>query len=64
MLVHGTQDDNVPFNVSQFYAQQAREAGDDVTLLELPGADHFVVIDATSESWTLTMKEIQRVLAI
>ncbi len=64
VLVHGTRDVHVPFNVSQFYAQQAREAGDEVTLLELPGADHFVVIDATSESWTLTMKEIRRVLAI
>ena len=64
VLVHGTRDTNVPFDVSQFYARKAREAGDDVTLIELPGADHFVVIDPTSESWMITMKEIQRVLAI
>ncbi len=64
VLVHGTRDNNVPFDVSQFYARKAIEAGDDVTLIELPGADHFVVIDPTSESWAITLKEIQRVLAI
>jgi acetyl esterase/lipase len=64
VLVHGTRDNNVPFDVSQFYARKALEAGDNVTLIELPGADHFVVIDPTSESWTITLKEIQRVLAI
>ena len=64
VLIHGTRDNNVPFDVSQFYARKALEAGDDVTLIELPGADHFVVIDPTSESWAITMKEIQRVLAV
>jgi len=62
VLIHGTQDNNVPFDVSQFYTRKAIEAGDDVMLIELPGADHFVVIDPTSESWTLTLKEIQRLL--
>lgn len=63
VLIHGTQDNNVPFAVSQFYARKATEAGDDVTLIELPGANHFVVIDPTSESWAITIKEIQRLLA-
>ncbi|GAC1391589.1 MAG: alpha/beta hydrolase [Ktedonobacteraceae bacterium] len=62
VLIHGTRDSNVPFDVSQFYARKATEAGDDVTLIELPGADHFVVIDPTSESWAITLKEIQRLL--
>ncbi len=60
VLIHGTRDDRVPFNVSQAYAHIANEAGDDITLIELPGADHFVVIDPTSESWAITLKEIQR----
>ncbi len=59
VLIHGTRDDRVPFNVSQVYAHTANEAGDDITLIELPGADHFVVIDPTSESWAITLKEIQ-----
>lgn len=60
VLIHGTRDNHVPFDVSQSYARIAQEAGDDITLIELPGADHFVVIDPTSESWTITLKEIQR----
>ncbi len=64
VLIHGTRDNNVPFDVSQFYARKAQEAGDAVTLIELPGADHFIVIDPTSESWAITLKEIQRVLAV
>ena len=63
VLIHGTQDNNVPFGVSQFYARKAIEAGDEVTLIELPGADHFIVIDPTSESWAITLKEIQRLLS-
>lgn len=59
VLIHGTRDDRVPFNVSQSYALIANDAGDDITLIELPGADHFVVIDPTSESWAITLKEIQ-----
>ncbi len=62
VLIHGTNDDRVPLDVSQHYAQKAIEAGDDITLIELPGADHFVVIDPTSESWTITRKEIHRLL--
>ncbi|GAC1462455.1 MAG: alpha/beta hydrolase [Ktedonobacteraceae bacterium] len=62
VLIHGTRDNNVPFDVSQFYTRKALDAGDDVTLIELPGADHFVVIDATSESWAITLKEVQRLL--
>ena len=60
VLIHGTRDDRVPFDVSQSYARIANVAGDDITLIELPGADHFVVIDPTSESWTITLKEIRR----
>lgn len=63
VLVHGSADNLVPLIVSQDYAQRAREAGDTVTLLELPGEDHFVVIDPASHAWELTCKEIDRLLA-
>jgi acetyl esterase/lipase len=63
VLVHGSADNLVPLIVSQDYAQKAREAGDTVTLLELPGEDHFVVIDPASHAWELTCEEIDRLLA-
>jgi len=64
VLIHGTRDDRVPFDVSQFYARKATKTGDAITLIELPGADHFVVIDPTSEAWAITRIEIQRLLGI
>lgn len=60
VLIHGTRDDRVPLVVSQRYAQKARQAGDHVTLIELPGADHFVLIDPGSEAWKTTFVEIQK----
>ncbi len=62
VLVHGTSDDRVPFEVSQSYAHKATQAGDQATLLELPGADHFVVIDPSSKAWALTIEEVQELL--
>lgn len=62
VLIHGTQDDRVPLTVSQVYQQKAVTAGDMVQLIELPGADHFVLIDATSNAWTITVRAIRRLL--
>ena len=63
VLLHGTSDDRVLLEVSQAYARKARAAGDPVTLIELPGADHFVLIDPTSAAWDTTLEETTRLLA-
>lgn len=60
VLIHGTEDDRVPLIVSQQYTHKALEAGDAVTLIELAGADHFVVIDPASTAWRMTVAEIRR----
>ena len=60
VLIHGTEDDRVPLIVSQVYAEKARAVGDAVNLIELPGADHFVLIDPTSDAWAKTVDEINR----
>ena len=62
VLIHGTNDANVPLAVSQAYAQKALEAGDNVKLIELPKADHFVVIDPSSDAWAITLKELRILL--
>ena len=51
VLVHGAQDTNVPVELSREYARRATVAGDDVRLVELPGAAHFEVIDPRSSAW-------------
>lgn len=64
VLIHGTDDLNVPLVVSRAYARKAKEAGDQVTLIELPNAEHFVVIDPHSWVWKIIVGEIQKLLGI
>jgi len=64
VLIHGTEDDSVPLQVSQVYAAAAGVAGDKVTLIELQGADHFVLIDIKSAAWARTVEELQKLLAL
>lgn len=51
VLVHGEADDIVPPAMSARYADAAREAGDEVELVLLPGVDHFDVIDPGHPAW-------------
>ncbi|MBF6611974.1 MAG: alpha/beta fold hydrolase [Chloroflexi bacterium] len=50
-LVHGTNDANVPYQISKSYCDLARSLGDDATLVTLPGAGHFEVVDPQSREW-------------
>lgn len=62
VLIHGTADDRVPFDMSETYLAKALAAGDDVQLIELPGVDHFALIDPTSEAWTKTVYALEELL--
>lgn len=48
VLVHGGVDDIVPPTISAEFHDAARASGDDATLIEVPGADHFAPIDPRS----------------
>lgn len=50
-LVHGRQDEVVPFDLSEAYARHAQAAGDPVRLLPLEGMGHFAPIDPRSPAW-------------
>ena len=50
-LVHGTQDDRVPGQMSRHCAARAADAGDDVIVDELAGYGHFELIDPLSAAW-------------
>jgi acetyl esterase/lipase len=52
LIVSGDADDNVPFEISERYAEAARAAGDPVTLLAFPGTGHFELVDPTSKEWS------------
>jgi dipeptidyl aminopeptidase/acylaminoacyl peptidase len=52
LLVHGDADQRVPVAQSRTYARAAAAAGvEDCELLELPGVDHFAVIDPRTPVW-------------
>lgn len=45
LVLHGTEDDAVPIELSRRYAQAAVAAGDDVELIELAGTGHMEFLD-------------------
>ncbi|MGH3716980.1 MAG: alpha/beta hydrolase family protein [Micromonosporaceae bacterium] len=56
-LVHGTADDRVPITQSEQYAARTPDVPSGVTptLVAIPDADHFAVIDPLSPAWPPTL---------
>lgn len=52
VIVHGVEDDIVPVEISRKFGLPAR-------LIELPGTDHYAVIDPSSAAWSEVMREIR-----
>jgi dipeptidyl aminopeptidase/acylaminoacyl peptidase len=57
-LIHGTNDPNVPYEISERFVQAAQERGDDVRLVTLPGAEHFEVINPDTKEWQQVVSTI------
>jgi acetyl esterase/lipase len=57
-LVHGTDDAAVRVEMSREYAARATEAGDQVSLVELAGVEHFGLIDPLSAAWPRVLAAI------
>lgn len=62
LLVHGDADDRVPVQQSRDYLRAARAAGGRCELLELPGVDHFALIDPRSQPWGMVAERLERLL--
>lgn len=62
LLVHGDLDEAAPIAQSQSYRDAARAAGDDVELVEVPGADHFDAIDPDHSAWEAVVTRLGRYL--
>ncbi|MGZ3638093.1 MAG: alpha/beta hydrolase family protein [Ktedonobacterales bacterium] len=63
VLIHGDQDDTVPIEISRHYRDAAHHEGDDVTLVELPGAGHYELIDPRSREWPTVLHTVQTLLS-
>lgn len=62
VVVHGTEDEHVPYELSQRYYDAARAAGDVADLVTLPGAGHFEVVDPRSREWPQVAEAVRRLL--
>lgn len=60
LLVHGAEDETVPVRRSREYAEAARAAGDDVTLVEPVPGHHRVHPDPRSEAWRVAAEWVAR----
>ena len=63
VVVHGTADPNVPYELGQRYYEAARALGDDVELWTLPDIGHFEVIDPYSDAWPTVLQAVGHVLS-
>ncbi len=61
VLIHGTDDGNVPYEISSAYHQAAIAAGDNARLVTLEGAGLFEVIDPQSAEWKKVVEAVLQV---
>ncbi|NKR60556.1 prolyl oligopeptidase family serine peptidase [Rhodococcus hoagii] len=54
VVLHGTEDAQVPAKIASRYADAARAAGDPVELTLVEGEDHFAFLDPITRSWKLS----------
>ena len=62
VCVHGAADVNVPIRQSRRFVAAATAAGDRAELIELPGIDHFAVIDPSHTAWRVCRDAAERLL--
>jgi acetyl esterase/lipase len=63
LLIHGTHDRPDLVDLDRTYADAARASGCEIELFELPGADHFDVIDPHSLAWLAIVERFEHTLA-
>ena len=59
-LIHGSDDDIVPPEISRQYLEKKRKLHENVHLLEIPHADHFALIDPRSSAWPQVQEAVLR----
>lgn len=57
IMIHGTADENVPFELSQRYVERARALADHARLVPLPGVGHFEPVDPSAPEWQIVARE-------
>jgi acetyl esterase/lipase len=63
-LIHGRSDDRVPVSQSQRFADKAKAAGDEATMITLDDIGHFELIDPESRAWGIVAQSTLTVLGV
>ena len=64
ILIHGTEDDIVPFSQSEKFVERAEQLGEQPTLVKLEGVGHFELIDPESDAWSKVVTAVLPVLGM
>ncbi|HEV2239278.1 MAG TPA: alpha/beta fold hydrolase [Ktedonobacterales bacterium] len=64
LLLHGTEDDSVPYDMSMRYLAAAGAAGDGATLMTLAGKGHFEMVDPATAAWRTVLALTLRRLGV
>jgi fermentation-respiration switch protein FrsA (DUF1100 family) len=59
-LIHGTDDDTVPFAMSEAFVRAAGSAGDDVRLVSLASDGHYEPIDPSAPAFEAVVEALNR----
>ena len=62
ICVHGDADANVPLAISESYVARAKAAGDDASLIVLPGIDHFAPFDPATPAGAVVRKAVAGIM--
>jgi acetyl esterase/lipase len=63
-ILHGAADTDVPVEMSRAYVKAAKDAGDPVELIEVPGVGHMEFLDPASRAHQAARQVIRRVLRV
>lgn len=63
VLIAGGKDDVVPPELSRAYVSKKKAQGEQAKLVEIPKADHFDLIDPSSEAFKTVIAETKRLLS-
>jgi len=63
LVIHGTDDDAVPIDLSRSYVRAAQNAGDNVELLEMAGTGHMEFLESTGKTHAALCNWLTRMFA-
>jgi acetyl esterase/lipase len=58
LIVHGTEDDEVPVEIAHSYAQLAAAAGHPATVEVLPGVGHYELVDPDDPAFSTVLRAV------